>query len=298
MKRSEPIFRGCATALITPFRMGKKETLRLDFDALERLIERQIDAGNAILLCGTTGESASLSDKEKIELLRVGVKLVAGRVPLLFGSGSNDTAHAVALTKEAEAAGADAALLVTPYYNKATPEGLFRHYEAIANATALPLLLYHVPSRTGLTVSAETLRRIGELPGVVACKEASADMGKVTESMAVCRDLLDFYCGNDDLTLPELSLGAVGVISVTANILPEEVAALCRSFGAGKTGQAIALHEKLLPLTHALFREVNPIPVKWLLSRMGFCAPLYRLPLSLPCEGTARLLETFLPGIS
>lgn len=294
MKEEKPLFIGCAAALPTPFKKGRKENTVVDYDALGRMLLRQVDAGNAVVLCGTTGESPAVTEKERKELLRFAVKEIGGKVKIIFGCGSNLTEAAVKQTVQAEEAGADGALIVTPYYNKATGEGLYRHYAAVSERTSLPLLFYHVPSRTGLTVDAATLERIASLPRVVACKEACPDMSRAAECMALCGGALDFYCGCDELTLPMLSLGAKGVISVSANLFPKRVAALCTAFFEGNTEAARAAHEWLLPVSRALMREVNPIPVKWALSEAGICEPIWRAPLCEPSDACKAYLGALL----
>lgn len=270
------IFSGACTALITPFREGE-----IDYAALKKLIEFQISSGiDALLVNGTTGESATLSDSEKKELIAFAVREVGGRVPLIAGTGSNDTKKAIELSEFAADAGADAVLVVTPYYNKASASGLARHYTAIADACTVPLILYNVPSRTGVNIPRPVLRSLSEHENIVAIKEASANVSYAAHIVEDCRDKLDLYSGNDDLTLPLLSLGGLGVISVLSNALPREVSELCRLWFDGKVKEASALALKLLPLTDAIFSEVNPIPIKALLAYLDFCCEEYRLPLS------------------
>ena len=274
-KISKPIFTGVATALVTPFKNGK-----IDFKSLEQLIEFQISEGvDALLVCGTTGESATLDDREKKELISFAVGCVRGRVPLIAGTGSNDTRHALELSKFASDEGADALLLVTPYYNKASDGGLILHYETIANGCDAPIILYNVPSRTGVNIPIGVLEHLAEHPNIVGLKEASGSVSYLARATHRCGERMHLYSGNDDLIVPTLSLGGLGVISVLSNVLPKKTAEICRLFFEGKVEKARELQLRLLPLINALFCEVNPIPVKALLSLLGFCEEEYRLPL-------------------
>lgn len=271
----KPVFTGVCTALITPFRDGK-----IDFEALSGLIEFQIDGGvDALLINGTTGESATLTDTEKREIISFAVSEVGGRVPVIAGTGSNDTHKAVELSKFAYDVGADACLAVTPYYNKASEAGLIKHYEAIADATEIPIILYNVPSRTGVNIPLSVYERLSEHKNIVAVKEANPSVSDFARLSARCGKNLDLYSGNDDLILPCLSLGGNGIISVISNALPRQTGEICRLWFGGKIEEATELQLKLLPLTNALFCEVNPIPIKALLSHLGFCKEEYRLPL-------------------
>ena len=271
----KPVFTGVCTALITPFRDGK-----IDFEALSGLIEFQIDGGvDALLINGTTGESATLTDAEKREIISFAVSEVGGRVPVIAGTGSNDTKKAVELSKFAYDVGADACLAVTPYYNKASEVGLIKHYEAIADATEIPIILYNVPSRTGVNIPLSVYERLSEHKNIVAVKEANPSVSDFARLSARCGKNLDIYSGNDDLILPCLSLGGNGIISVISNALPRQTGDICRLWFGGKIKEATELQLKLLPLTNALFCEVNPIPIKALLSHLGFCKEEYRLPL-------------------
>ena len=269
------LFQGSAAALPTPMRGDG-----IDFEAFERLIDRQIDAGAAALvICGTTGEPASLSAREREWLIECALRRAAGRVPVIVGAGSNDTRAAMALVREACAAGADGALCVTPYYNKTTQSGLIAHFTALADAADLPLILYNVPSRTGINLLPETAARLARHPNICGVKEASGDIAQVAALARLCGDSLAIYAGNDDMTLPVLALGGQGVISVAANVCPARVAELCARFFEGDVAAARAIQLRLLPLIEALFREVNPIPVKAALSLMGLCREETRLPL-------------------
>ena len=275
MSNKNTIFSGACTALITPFRDGE-----IDYKALKNLVEFQIDSGiDALLINGTTGESATLSEKEKQELISFTIREVGGRVPIIAGTGSNSTQKALHLSQFASDVGADAILVVTPYYNKASPEGLVRHYETIANAIDVPMILYNVPSRTGVNIPLSVYDRLANHKNILAVKEASSSVSETAKLCAKCGDRLDIYSGNDDLILPTLSLGGKGVISVLSNILPSEVGEICKLWFAGKPREASELQLRLLPLINAIFSEVNPIPIKALLSHLGCCKEEYRLPL-------------------
>lgn len=269
------IFKGACTALITPFKNGV-----IDYQSLKNIIEFQIEQGvDALLINGTTGESATLSECEKREIISFAVREVGGRVPLVTGTGSNCTQKAINLSKFAQKVGADAVLVVTPYYNKASAEGLIDHYETIANNIDIPLILYNVPSRTGVNIPLSVYDKLANHPNIVAVKEASSSISDFAKLSQKCSDRLTLYSGNDDLIMPTLALGGDGVISVLSNILPKEVSEICKLWFAGKTKEATALQLKLLPLINAIFSEVNPIPIKALMSHKGFCEEEYRLPL-------------------
>ena len=270
------IFTGAATAIITP--LTEKG---IDYDRFGRLIDWQIDAGiNAIVAVGTTGEGSTLTDEEHREAIRFCVERVAGRVPVIAGTGSNDVAYAIDLTRFACEAGADAMLLVTPYYNKATQKGLITSFTAIADASTKPCILYNVPSRTGCNLLPETLSVLADHENIVAVKEASGNISQIAKAAALCRDRIDFYSGNDDQIVPVLSLGGKGVISVLSNIMPAETVEICNRYFRGDTAGAADLQLELLPLIDALFCEVNPIPVKAACAAMGFCENYLRLPLT------------------
>ncbi len=270
------VFTGAATAIITP--LTEKG---IDYDRFGRLIDWQIDAGiNAIVAVGTTGEGSTLTDEEHREAIRFCVERVAGRVPVIAGTGSNDVAYAIDLTRFACEAGADAMLLVTPYYNKATQKGLITSFTAIADASTKPCILYNVPSRTGCNLLPETLSVLADHENIVAVKEASGNISQIAKAAALCRDRIDFYSGNDDQIVPVLSLGGKGVISVLSNIMPAETVEICNRYFRGDTAGAADLQLELLPLIDALFCEVNPIPVKAACAAMGFCENYLRLPLT------------------
>ena len=280
----KPVFCGSATAVVTPFSGGA-----VDYFALERLLLRQIDSGaDALVVCGTTGEASTLSSEEQAEVIRFAHSVVSGRIPLIAGTGSNDTATACKRTKNATDAGADGVLVVTPYYNKSTQKGLVYHYEAVAASTDLPVILYNVPTRTCVDVSADTYEKLSTVENIVAVKEASPDIVKIGEIIRRCGDGLAVYSGNDDMALPVIFLGGKGVISVAGNLIPSEMYALCRAALSGDYRLAVELHMKYLPLMRGLFCTVNPIAVKTALSMMGLCGGEFRLPM---CEPEDDVLE-------
>ena len=283
---SNTVFTGAATAIITPM----TET-GVDYDALGRLIDFQLEKGiDALVAAGTTGEGSTLNDREHEELVRFCVKRVGGRVPLIAGTGSNDTAHAIERTKTACQAGADAVLLVTPYYNKTTQRGLIASFSAIADASSVPCILYNVPSRTGLNMLPETLNVLADHERISAVKEACGNISQVAKERELCGDRLDIYSGNDDQTVPVLSLGGKGVISTVGNIVPGEMAEMCRRFFAGDVKGAAELQLKLLSLMNQTMIETNPIPVKAACAAMGFGKYILRLPLVEMEEGNRQKL--------
>jgi 4-hydroxy-tetrahydrodipicolinate synthase len=269
------MFAGSLVAIVTPFKNG-----RVDERALVDLIEFQIANGtDGIVPCGTTGESATLTHDEHNQVIRLTIEAVRRRVPVIAGTGSNATAEAIALTKHAQEAGADGALLITPYYNKPTQEGLFRHYKAIAEAVELPLVLYNIPGRTSVNMLPATVARLASIKNIVAIKEGSASLQQVSEIVQACGERITVLSGDDPLTLPMMAIGAKGVITVTANIVPRDMAAMVDAFTAGKLDEAMRVHYRLSPLFTALFYETNPIPVKEALAMMGKIQPELRLPL-------------------
>jgi len=278
-------FTGSATALVTPFDMQGNVYYAKLAELIEFQIENQTDA---LVISGTTGESATLSDAEKVRMFSFCTEQVCGRVPVIAGTGSNDTKHSVELSKSALHAGADALLLVTPYYNKASHTGLIRHFYAVADAVSLPVIVYNVPSRTGVNIGVDTYRELGNHKNIVAAKEASADISHIAKIAEACGDTLYLYSGNDDQTLPILSLGAKGVISVLSNIAPKQTHDICALWFAGRMEEALRLHLNLLELMNALFIDVNPIPVKAALNLMGMDVGGYRLPL---CDMPPNKLE-------
>jgi 4-hydroxy-tetrahydrodipicolinate synthase len=279
-------FTGSMTALATPFRGGT-----VDRKALAELVEAQIAAGiHALVPCGSTGEAATLTHEEHVEVVREVVRVTRHRVPVIAGTGSNSTAEAIRLTRGAEEAGADGALLISPYYNKPTQEGIYRHYAAVAEATRLPLILYNIPGRTASNMTPETIARLARLPNVVGVKEASGSLAQVLEILEIieaARPDFAVYSGDDILTLPIMAAGGKGVIAVTANLVPHDFAELAAALLADELGRARALMHRLLPLVRAMSLEVNPIPVKTALAMMGRCAEEFRLPLT-PMSGPAR----------
>lgn len=275
--KKQSIFAGAATALITPMRNGE-----VDYISLGRLIDFQIDGGiDALVICGTTGESATLSDEEHRSILEFALERAGGRVPLIAGTGSNDTAHAISTSRFASMLGYDGLLVVTPYYNKATERGLIKSFSSIADAVCCPIILYNVPSRTGCNITMQVYRELADHENIIAVKEASGSISAIAELISQCGDRLDIYSGNDDQTLPMLALGAKGVISVVSNLIPHEVSSLCRKWFDGDIKECRRLHEKYLRLMKIMFCEVNPIPVKTSLSLMGLCSSEMRLPM---CE--------------
>lgn len=288
MKNSTPIFRGIATALITPLNASG-----VDYDRLGKLIDWQIDQGiNALVICGTTGESSTLSDAEHRRAIAFACERVNGRVPVIAGTGSNETAYAVELTKSACADGADAVLVVTPYYNKTTQNGLVAMYNTIADASTKPVILYNVPSRTGIGIQPETYVKLAQHPNIAAIKEANSDISKIVETFALVGDQLDIYSGNDDQIVPLLALGGKGVISVLSNVAPQYTHDICAKWFAGETQESLQMQLKVLPLCKALFADVNPIPAKWAMNRLGWQAGACRLPLVEPSAAVQDQLET------
>ena len=286
----KPIFTGVCTALVTPF-LG--ETLNTPM--LRQLIRRQEQAGiDALVICGTTGESAALSDGEKTELFRVSREAIPENMAFLAGTGSNDTAHAVALSQAAEGCGADGLLVVSPYYNKATEDGLYRHYEAIARAVHIPVVLYNVPGRTGLDIPVSVYKALSALPNVIGVKEASPDIRKIAGIRRECPRDFFVWCGNDDLAVPAMALGALGVISVVSNVEPELTRAMVRAALDGDFDTAADLQLRLYSLIEALFLEVNPAPVKAAMEFIGYDCGDCRLPVGNVSEAARARLQTLL----
>ena len=270
------IFTGSAVALITPFNPDGS----VNFEKLKELIDFHLaHKTDALVVCGTTGEASTLTDEDQVECIRVAAEHVNKKVPVIAGAGSNDTAHAVNLAKACENAGADGLLLVTPYYNKTTQRGLIQHYTTVANAVNIPIILYNVPGRTGMSITPETCAELSKISNIVAVKEASGDISEVAKVAKLCGPDFDIYSGNDDQTLPILSLGGKGVISVTANVIPDEMHDLCEAYFNHETEKARDLQINILGLCDALFCEVNPIPVKGAMNMLGFGVGECRLPL-------------------
>ena len=271
------IFKGIATALITPFAADGS----VDYEALGRIIDWQIESGiDALVACGTTGEGPTLTDEEHKEVIRYTVERTAGRVPVIAGTGSNDHAYAEELTRFACEVGADAMLVVTPYYNKATQNGLVQSFSRLADLSTKPLILYNVPSRTGCNITPSTYARLAEHGNIQAIKEANGNISSIVETASLIGDRMDIYSGNDDQIVPILSMGGKGCISVLSNILPRETCEITRRWFAGDTAGAAQLQMKYLALVNALFCEVNPIPVKAAMAAMGWCENILRLPLT------------------
>lgn len=287
------LFTGACTALVTPFLNGE-----VNYPMLQQLLRRQIEAGiRAVVVCGTTGESATLSDPEKLELFRRAKKYVGSRCLMIAGTGSNNTEHTIALSKAAEEAGADALLLVSPYYNKATSEGLVTHYSAVAASVHIPVILYNVPSRTGVDMPVCVYQCLAQIPNIVGVKEASTDISKIAKIRAVCPEDFAVWSGNDDQAAAVMSLGGCGVISVLSNVLPVETQAMAQAALDGDFDTAADLQLRLLPLIEALFREVNPIPVKAAMKILGYDCGGCRLPLTPASQETVKKLKDILmPG--
>lgn len=278
-----PLFTGCATALITPFRNGE-----VDYPALDRLVESQIAAGvNALVAVGTTGEPATMTWKEHLDVIRRVVDVAAKRVPVIAGTGSNSTQEAIDAALYAKMCGADAQLVVTPYYNKTSQEGLVAHFHAIADACDLPMIVYNVPGRTGINIAPATLQKICKHEHVVAVKEASPDVGQALEKLRLCGDEVTFYSGNDDLIVPLMSMGFKGVISVLSNVCPAETAQMASLALNGNVAEAAQMQLKYLPFINALFCETSPIPVKAAMAKIGMCDEELRLPL-IPMQDATR----------
>ena len=281
------IFKGCATALATPFNENG-----VNFKVFEEMIENQISNNvDALLVCGTTGESSTMTETEKKETIKFVVDIVNGRIPVIAGTGSNNTKSAIEMTKYAESVGCDACLLVTPYYNKTTQEGLIAHYTSIASSTNLPIILYNVPSRTGVNIAPETCLELSKIPNIVAIKEASGNISQVAKIAKLCQDNLAIYSGNDDQIIPILSLGGLGVISVLSNVAPRFTHEIVMNYLEGNTKKALYMQLSALDLANALFCEVNPIPVKYALKLIGYDFGIPRLPLVELSEKNKAILE-------
>ena len=274
--KNQPIFRGAATALVTPLTENG-----IDYAQFGRLVDWQIEEGiDGLVVCGTTGEASTLTDKEHRDAIAFVVERAAGRVPVIAGTGSNDTAYAIELTKFSCEIGADACLVVTPYYNKATQKGLIAHFNAIADAATKPLVVYNVPSRTGCGIQPATYAELAKHPNIAAVKEANGNISAIVETVALAGDGLDIYSGNDDQIVPMMAMGALGVISVLSNVLPRETSELCHKFFAGDVAGAAKMQCDMLELINSLFCEVTPIPAKAAMAAMGFCEDYLRLPLT------------------
>ena len=274
--KTKSVFKGTATALVTPLNENG-----IDYENFERLLNWQVDEGiNALVICGTSGEGSTLSDEEHRAALKFAYDVVGGRVPMIAGTGSNDTAYAIELTKFACEVGYDAMLVVTPYYNKATQNGLVKMFETIADASTKPIILYNVPSRTGVNIEPETYARLAEHPMITGIKEANGNIAKIVETKALVGDKLDIWSGNDDQIVPILAAGGSGVISVLSNVLPKKTVELCNKFFAGDVKGSMDMQCEMFDLIKALFCEVNPIPVKAAVAALGYCENYVRLPLT------------------
>ena len=284
------IFSGAATALITPFNEDG-----IDYESFGRLIDFQIDSGiDALVVCGTTGEASTLTDDEHRDAITFCVKKAAHRVPVIAGTGSNDTSYALDLVRCANRSGADAVLAVTPYYNKATQKGLIQMYTQIADTSDVPVILYNVPSRTGVNIEPKTYASLAEHPNIVGFKEANGNISKIVETMSYVHGKMDMYCGNDDQIVPLMSLGGCGVISVLSNLLPAETKQICDEFFKGNVKESSLLQYKYHSLIDALFSEVNPIPVKAAMNEMGYCKDILRLPLTNMDEEKRKVLVSIM----
>ena len=281
------VFKGCGTALITPFNENG-----VNYEEFRKLIEFQIKEGvDSIIVCGTTGEASTMSEKERKDTIKFAVDVVNNRIPVIAGTGSNSTYSSVEMSKYAESVGVDAILVVTPYYNKTTQSGLIVHYKKIAEAVNIPVIIYNVPGRTGLNVLPKTCLELSKIDNIVAIKEASGNISQVAEISSLCKDNLNIYSGNDDQILPVLSLGGIGVISVLSNVIPNEVHNMVEYFFCGEMEKAISLQLNTIKLTSSLFCEVNPIPVKHACNLMGFKVGIPRLPLIEMSEDNKVILE-------
>lgn len=281
------IFKGSGVAIVTPF-----NERGVDFKKLEELIEWQIGSKtDAIIVCGTTGEASTMTEQERKETIKFVVDVVNKRIPVIAGTGSNNTASAISMSKWAEKIGVDGLLVITPYYNKTTQKGLFEHFKAIANSVTSPIIIYNVPSRTGLNITPATLLKLCIIPNIVAIKEASGDISQIAQIKCLCGENLDIYSGNDDQVIPILSLGAIGVISVLANIIPTDIHNMCELYLNGAHTEALKIQLGYLPLNSAVFIETNPIPVKTAMNLMGMKVGHLRLPLCEMEENTLQILK-------
>jgi 4-hydroxy-tetrahydrodipicolinate synthase len=281
------IFKGSGVAIVTPF-----NEQGIDFKKLEELVEWHIQSStDAIVICGTTGESSTMSDQEKKETIKFTVDMVNRRIPVIAGTGSNNTASSISMSKWAESIGVDGLLIITPYYNKTTEKGLFEHFKAIATSVKAPIIIYNVPSRTGMNILPKTLLKLTEFKNIVAIKEASSNISQIAEIKALCGEKIDIYSGNDNETIAIMSLGGIGVISVSANIIPKQMHDMCTFYLQGRTQEALQLQMQYFALTAALFIETSPIPVKTALNLMGKNVGKLRLPLCDMSEDSLKKLK-------
>lgn len=281
------LFKGSGVAIVTPF-----NTQGVDLKKLEELLEWHIKSGtDAIIVCGTTGEASTMTEQERKETIKFAVDIVNKRIPVIAGTGTNNTAASVNMSKWAESIGVDGLLVITPYYNKTTQKGLVEHFKAVATSVKVPIIVYNVPGRTGMNITPKTLKQICDFDNIIAVKEASGNISQIAEIKALCGDRLDIYSGNDDQIIPILSLGGVGVISVLANIIPKDVHDICELYLAGKTKEALKLQLDSLALTNSLFIETNPIPVKTAMNLLDMKVGNLRLPLCDMTEGNLEILK-------
>lgn len=281
------IFKGCGTAIATPF---TKDGVNLE--EFSKLVEKQIEEGvDSLIVCGTTGESATMTEGERLKTIECAVKVANGRVPIIAGTGSNNTKNVIEMNKKVEKIGVDGVLVVTPYYNKTTQDGLIRHYSEIAKNTTLPIILYNVPSRTGVNIKPETALELSKIDNIVAIKEASGDLSQIAKTASLCGDNLNIYSGNDDQIIPILSIGGIGVISVLSNVRPKYTHEMCYNYFNGEVEKARKMQLDAIPLINALFSEVNPIPVKEALNICGYNFGEPRLPLIPISEKNAKTLK-------
>ena len=284
------IFKGCGTAIATPFKDGT-----VNLDEFKRLVKFQIEnKADSIIVCGTTGESPTLSVDEKIELIKCAVEVSNKKIPIIAGTGSNNTKKAIEMSKIAEDLGSDGLLIVTPYYNKCTQNGLIEYYKSISKSVSIPIIMYNVPSRTGVNITPETCLELSKIPNIVAIKEASGNISQVAKIASLCKNNLQIYSGNDDQILPVLSLGGIGVISVLANIKPNVVHKMCYDYFDGNTQSASKIQLENLSLINTLFDEVNPIPIKYALKKIGFDVGVPRSPLTPVSSNLAEKLDKLL----
>ncbi|MGE5627123.1 MAG: 4-hydroxy-tetrahydrodipicolinate synthase [Solirubrobacterales bacterium] len=282
------IFKGSAVAIVTPFTKDG-----VDFKKLEELLEWHVKEGtDAIVVCGTTGEASTMSEQERKDTIKHTVDVINKRIPVIAGTGTNNTAASVKMSVWAESIGVDGLLVITPYYNKTTQKGLIAHFKAVSDSVNTPIIIYNVPGRTGMNITAKTLSQLCDDKNIVAVKEASGNISQIAEIKALCGDKLDIYSGNDDQVIPLMALGGIGVISVTANIIPKDVRDMAHLFLEGKTKEALKIQLDTLALTNALFIETNPIPVKTAMNLMGMNAGVLRLPLVEMTEGNLEVLKT------
>jgi 4-hydroxy-tetrahydrodipicolinate synthase len=288
------IFKGCGTAIATPFNKDG-----VDLQEFSKLVEEQIQKGvDSIVVCGTTGESATMTEEERLQTIECAVNVSNGRIPIIAGTGSNNTKSVIEMNRKVKELGVDGVLIVTPYYNKTTDEGLIRHYEQIAKNTTLPIILYNVPSRTGVNIKPEVATRLSKIENIVAIKEASGDLSQVAKLANLCGEDLNIYSGNDDQILPILSIGGIGVISVLSNVRPKYTHDICQNYFEGNTAKATKMQIKAIPLINALFSEVNPIPVKEALNICGYKFGEPRLPLVRMSEKNREILKKCLEDLN